>query len=285
MRITTLLIFVALFNGMVRGQTDTMLVTFKSNKLYVISNDTNNKLIIFLHGGVRNPYFKQASGKVTVNYLLENNTDFQRQGFKNGFDFLMPITNDSLNWLVEPQKVFSFLKDYIKSTAKNYNEIFISGFSDGGTGSYKIFYSNPEYFNGLIVFNGYPQHSNYNKKVVYSTITNKKILFFSTYKDKVIPYEFLLTEYCKQKQVNANTYFYLAKGKHSFYSYSEKDLEEVFKILKGTVNNKETIPIQGYLSNDQIITPYPFRKKIVKKYHYGKEIYVANRLQYQRQKQ
>jgi len=191
----------------------------------------------------------------------------------------------ALNWLDEPQKVFSFLKDYIKSTSKNYNEIFISGFSDGGTGSYKIFYGNPDYFNGLIVFNGYPQHSNYNKKVVYSTIANKKILFFSTYKDNTIPYEFLLTEYCKQKQVNANTYFYLAKGKHNFHSYNEKDIEEVFKILTGKINNKETIPIQGYLSNDQVITLYPFRKKIVKKYHFGKDIYEANRLQYRKQKE
>jgi len=96
MRITALIIFVALFNAMEQSQTDSILVTFKNNKLYVISNDTNNKLIIFLHGGVSNPYFKQASDKVTVNYLFENNNDFQRQAFKNGFDLLMPITNDSL---------------------------------------------------------------------------------------------------------------------------------------------------------------------------------------------
>lgn len=284
-RIVALIIFVVSINTMVQSQGDSALVTFRHNKLYVIANDTNHKLIIFLHGGVSNPYFKQASDKITLNYLFESNDEFQRQTSKNNFDVVLPITNDSINWLDHPQWVFSFLKEYIASASKNYNEIFITGFSDGGTGSYKIFYDNPGYFNGLVVFNGYPQHANYNKNTVYSTVTDKKILFFATYKDKTIPYEFLLTEYCKQKEVNANTYFYLAEGNHSFQNYKEKDIREVFEILNGTINNRETIPIQGYVRNDQLVTPYPFRKKIVRKYHYGKDIYDANRLQFEMQKE
>src|SRR5690606_15434799 len=143
------------------------------------------------------------------------------------FDLIIPITNDSLNWLNHPQESFIILKEYIKSLGKKYDEIYISGFSDGGTGSYKIFYKNPEHFDGLIIFNGYPQHSNHFKNVNYTSIENKKVIFMSTLKDKIIPYEFLLSEYCAQKKENADTYFYLAKGGHSFRNYGEQDLKEL----------------------------------------------------------
>src|SRR5690606_23644255 len=104
-----------------------------------------------------------------------------------------------------------------------------------GTGSFKIFYNNPEYFNGLVVFNGYPQHANFYKNADYSSVNHQKVVFFGTFKDKRIPYEFMLTEYCKQKSENADTYFYLANGNHSFNSYKKQDLNELFGILNGQV--------------------------------------------------
>jgi predicted peptidase len=255
---------------------DTLLDVFNNNRFYNISDSSNNKLILFLHGGLDNPYFKQSYDKISLNYLIENNNSFIKQASGNNFDLIIPITNDSLNWLKQPQESFKVLNEYIKSITKQYEEIYISGFSDGGTGSYKIFYNNPDYFSGLVVFNGYPQHSNFNKNVDYSSVDSQKVIFFSTLKDKNIPYEFLLTEYCSQKKENADTYFYLANGGHSFRSYGEKDLSELFLILTDKTSNDKTEPIQGYIKNDQLITIYPFRKKIVKKYNFGRDTYEEN---------
>ncbi|MES2618224.1 MAG: hypothetical protein V4613_10115 [Bacteroidota bacterium] len=272
-------------NILAQGFSDSILTGFKGQHFYYLSNPSNNKLIIFLHGGVNNPYFKQPHTQITLTYLIENNAEFLQQSTNNSFDIVAPITTDSLNWLTKPQESFVKMREFIDSTLKKYNEVYISGFSDGGTGAYKIFYKNHDYFSGLIVFNGYPQHENFYKSVNYSAITNKRIIFCSTFKDNTIPYEFLLNEYCSQKKTNANTYFYLTTGNHSFINFQKNDLKEVFGILKGEINNTRTEPIQGYVKNDALITAYPFRKKITRKFNFGMATYEANRMQMKALKQ
>ena len=252
-------------------QVDTLKVTHGNNDYFNISDTNNKKLLIYLHGGVTNPYFKE-NGNISLKYLLEDNIVFVHKATKNKFDVIVPITNDSLNWLDKTKFCFKEFKNYINSLNKNYDEIWISGFSDGGTGSFKIFYNNPQYFKGLIVFNGYPYHKNFAKKVNYEKVMDKKVLFFSTKKDKQIPYEFLLTEYSKQKKNNPNTFFYLGNGGHSFNSYSEEDFELLFKILL-EVNNKEKKVLHGLVVNDKLIEFYDFRKSIVRRYGFGEEYY------------
>lgn len=249
---------------------------YENNYFYNLSQQYNDKLIVFLHGGVNNPYFQQPSDQIALNYIIENNTIFLNHASEHGFDLIIPIAHTSLNWLSHPNEAFSVLKDYIESIPKRYREVYISGFSDGGTGGFKIFYGHPDYFNGLIVFNGYPQHSNFYQNIDHSSVRNQKVIFFSTLQDKTIPYEFLLTEYCAQKKENADTYFYLASGNHSFESYGEQDLRELFIILSNKVRNNKTDPIHGFIKNDQLITLYPFRKQIVRKYNFGRDIYKDN---------
>lgn len=263
------------------SQVDTLKVIYNNSNYFNISDSSNKKLLIFLHGGIKNPYFKENKN-ISLEYLLEDNVEFIKKVAENKFDIIIPITNDSLDWLDNFQFCFEELKNYINSTNKNYEEIWISGFSDGGTGSFKIFYNNPKYFKGLIVFNGYPYHKNFAKSIDYSKITNKKIVLFSTKKDKRIPYEFLLTEYSKQKEYNPNTFFYVRDGTHSFKSYTEKDFELLFEILLD-VNNKENKPLQGLIINDKLIEFYSFRKSIVRKYGFGKEYYKENKKQKRQQ--
>ena len=69
---------------------------------------------------------------------------------KSGFDIFIPIKNDSLNWIDNYEYCFEKFKLFVDSCKKVYSEIYISGFSDGGTGSYRIFYNHPDYFKGLI---------------------------------------------------------------------------------------------------------------------------------------
>jgi len=259
------------------SQVGTLKVTYRNNNYFNISDSSNKKLLIYLHGGITNPYFKKSED-ISLEYLLEGNVEFINKVTENRFDIIAPITNDSLNWLDNTEFCFKEFQNYINSLNKNYEEIWISGFSDGGTGSFKIFYNNPQYFNGLIVFNGYPYHKNFAKRVDYSEVTNKKVVFFSTKKDKQIPYEFLLAEYSKQKKFNPNTFFYLTDGEHSFNTYKAKDFELLFRILL-EVNNTETKSLHGLIISDELIEFYNFRKSIVRKYGFGKEYYIENKKQ------
>lgn len=249
---------------------------FEDMTYFIAQSEANKKLLLFLHGGVENPSFHQVDNEINFRFLVEGNTDFIELAHDNQFDLVMPVTNEQLNWLNDHQQSLSIIKSLVESLHKKYNEIFISGFSDGGTGSYKMFYSNPTYFSGLAVFSGYPQHKNFYRKVQYHSVKNKTIVFLGTLGDKIIPYEFLLTEYCQQKKDNPNTYFYLTDGGHNFSSFNRQDLGEVFDILSRKTINKNSEPIQGFMKNDSLISLYPYRKKIIRKYNYGKEVYEAN---------
>lgn len=260
---------------------DAELTSLDSNYYFEKSAPVNTALLIFLHGGVSNPYFKQPPSEVELAYLLENNVAFYQQVENNGYDLIAPITNSDLNWLESPEKTFLFLKRVIESKGKQYDKIIISGHSDGATASYKMFYKNLEFFNGLVLINGYPQHSNFYLSTKYESVTDKDIVFYGTLNDEVIPYEFLLTEYCKQKKSNPNTYLYLIEGDHNFSNYSNDDFAQLFSILNGQTVNKKTAanPIHGFVKEDQLVEFYPFRKKIVRKFAYGEHFFHENKKQ------
>lgn len=254
------------------------LVQFQNHSFYSISNESSNKLLIFLHGGVNNPAFAKDQPTPDLDFLLENNESFVDSASHHGFDLLIPIKDDNLNWLSNYgycHRVFAAFLD----SAKTYSAVYLSGFSDGGTGSYRIFYDNPSSYEGLIVFNGYPQHQNHNMKVDYTRIKMKKVLFISTFDDDVIPYEFLLSEYAKQKASNPDTYLYITKGRHSFAAYNGSNFNEIFDMLNQTSDNSQTEPLHGYVRQDSLIEFYPFRKKINRKYGYGKNTMQLNNQQ------
>lgn len=256
-------------------QVENKVIEQGENKFYFLKQEGSNKLLIFLHGGVTNPKVLDTTIPPSIDFLLEGNKLFITEAQKNGFDVFIPIANDSLNWLSNHAYCFNFLKGF----SKEYNSTYISGFSDGGTGSYKIFYDYSSYFNGLAVFNGYPQHKNFNLKVDYSAAHNKPIAYFSTFKDQVIPYEFLLTEYCKQKEFNANTFLLVRAGGHSFGAYKAEDLRTCFDILQSKITNTKKEALHGYVKQDSLVEFYPFRKKVVKKFGYGEEYYQLNKIQ------
>ena len=260
-------------------QADTNLIEFENSYFYHITGKENSKLILYMHGGVSNPFFKQHQNDIEVGELLEGNRVFVAQAIAAGYDVLLPVTNDSLNWLTRHEYCFQTFMKCLDASALKYREKYISGFSDGGTGSFKIFYSHPEAFDGLIVFNGYPYHRNFAKSVNYSQITDKKVLFFGTTKDKVMYYEFMLTEYCKQKTSNPNTYLYLREGDHSFKCYNEEDAAVVFDILNAEADNVKTDPIHGYIRKDTVLSFYKYRRSIYRKYRHGLEYYKLNKQQ------
>lgn len=275
---TTLFFLLLFFTTLSFSQSsDTSYINFEGHQFYHIRNKTNSKVLIFLHGGVSNPKFSAAT-KVDLKFIFEDNDTYINTAQKMGFDLLIPITNDSLNWLTNHQFCFEVISRYLENS-NSYNSRVITGFSDGGTGSFKLFYDNPKYFDGLVVFNGYPQHQNFYLTVDYEKVKDKKIIFFSTFKDKVIPYEFLMTEYYKQKSSNPNTYLYIKKGSHSFSAYTQKEIDLCFEVLNSKTTNIKTAPIHAFIKEDQVIEFYCFRKKIYSKFGYGKEDYLLNKKQ------
>lgn len=274
-----MLLGLALNSQTFAGTTDTTIVEFNHHKYYHISSTSNKEVLVFLHGGVNNPTFLQSDSTVKLDYLLEGNSAFITACLSHGIDVILPITSDSLNWLNHPKYCHEEITRFVSSRSKKYEKRFIGGFSDGGTGSYKIFYSHPSDYAGLLVFNGYPQHKNFNKTTDYQSVSNKKVFFISTQGDNVIPYEFLLTEYLAQKKHNPNTLLYVVDGKHSFDSYTSAHVNLILDLLVRPKINTQTASLHGLVIDDVQKEFYPYRKKIFRKFRYGKQVYDENKLQ------
>ena len=243
-----------------------------------------DEVLVFLHGGLKNPLIKDGKNR-SFNDLIEGNQFFISQIKSRNMMVIAPIVNTKFNWVENYDYVSSCLLEFLAEEKKD-RTIYIAGFSDGGTGAYRIFYQNTSDFDGLMIFNGYPQLNNYNQKIDYSKVISKPIIFVSSFKDEMIPYEFLLTEYCKQKKYNPNTFLYITEGKHSFSVYKEKDLSILFNLLHN--ENEQTssfnIPIHGLVRSDTIFSFYKFRKKIVRRYDYGADFFMENKIQEKRLK-
>lgn len=258
---------------------DTNIVDFEGNRFFHLSYESNDKLLIFLHGGVSNPYFKQPKESIELRFLVENNKDFVTHSLIDGYDLLVPVSNSKLNWVADPAYCFKAIDSYLKNNPKKYKETVLSGFSDGGTGSFKIFYQHPEYFMGVIVFNGYPYHNNFADSVDYSKERGKKVLFVGTKFDKTTPYEFMLTEYSKQKAFNPDTYIYVTGGEHEFHDYDGVEMKIIFSMLDTKPDNTKTDVLHGYMRNDSLVEFYDFRKEVVRKFGFGEEFYKLNKAQ------
>ena len=249
-------------------------IFIEKTKLYfhIARAKANQSLVIHLHGAVSQFKNLEKNKISNLDSLLENNSDFIHEFTKAGFDVLVPQAFNEFNWLEEKGKIY--VEKLIEKYGQRYNSIFISGFSDGGTGAYRIFYQNPEKFTGVIMFNAYPQLQYFNKTIDYKKITNKKVIYFTQKNDHLIPYEFPLLEYRRQKIVNSETYFYIKDGKHEFYKYTKNDFLACIKNLQNPIlpkENKEGFfwiypPIDGLIIDDKIVELYTFQKAVAKKF-------------------
>ena len=227
---------------------------------------------------------KAVSESVGTNILLEDNKDFIPTFNANGYDLIRPIAFNEFNWL--EKNGIAFVDSILNLYLNQYSSVFISGFSDGGTGAYRLFYGGKSEYTGAIIFNGYPQLSNFHRSVKYENHSKKKVVFYSQKSDKVVPSEFLLTEYRRQKIMNAETYFFLNEGKHEFIKYSRQDFENLIALLgQPSVNytaQSDSIwiypPVDGLLISDSVKQLYHFRRKICKGYGMQAEEYEATTL-------
>ncbi len=244
-------------------------------------------LIIYMHGGVSQ--FKEPEQPIAPEpeELLEGNNDFIPSMQKAGYDIIMPIAYKQYNWLED--KGEEFINNILVKHASAYQQVIISGFSDGGTGAFRFFYNAPEKYDGVIIFNGYPQLQNYYKKVDHYKATGKKIIYCSTLSDKVIPYEFLLVEFRRQQMLNERTYFILKEGGHAFTAYTMGDFEECAVLLNKKEQHQPAAgkimifpPIDGLVIDGSLKHLYPFRKKTGKSYSMSAQEYARGDFDYKR---
>jgi len=247
-------------------------------------SDQNIKkgLIIYMHGGVSQFKNNTKTVALTADNLLEGNETFLPTFLNEGYDIIFPIAHREYNWLEEAGE--KYIHSLYEKYAKKYEKIYLAGFSDGGTGAYRFFYRSPELYDGVLIFNGYPQADNFQKEVDYSSVIDKKVFFFSSRSDQLIPYEFLLLEFRRQQMVNKHTYFKLIDGKHTFKAYQKEEFNIIINVLNMPKELLEFTtdsmlvypPFDGWIKDGTLTELYPFRKKIGKAYNMNEVAYLRD---------
>jgi predicted peptidase len=125
----------------------------------------NDNLVIFLHGSVSQFKKKKNSDVVPLENLIEQNSTFISTFTDFGLNIVFPIAFNQHNWLEESGD--EYLDKVIEKYAKKHKNIYICGFSDGGTGAYRYFHKFHDKLSGLVMFNGFPQYENQHLQTDY----------------------------------------------------------------------------------------------------------------------
>lgn len=247
---------------------------------YIPAPESKGKTLVFLHGSVTAGKESAIPRQVPLDSLLEMNSAFIGDFNSAGYNCLVPIAWGKYNWL-DPEGE-SYLQKLLEAEGLT-EGVFLSGFSDGATGAYRYFYQEPEKYEGLLMFNAFPQLGWFSKNVDYKRAINKKVLFFSQDADKEMPYEFMLVEYRRQKMLNPESYFVLRPGKHEFRTYTGDDFKLALKILAAPMQVKANPKgfvwiypcIDGLIMDNKLVESYSFRKMIGKKYNISLNEYMS----------
>lgn len=263
------------------AQLDSMMIG--KDKLYQhhVIRPQNKNLIIFLHGAISQYKNKKESKIIPLDTLIEANKAFISTFTDFGNNLLFPIAYNQHNWLDSTGD--NYISKLIEKYAKKHENIYICGFSDGGTGAYRYFHKYHQKLNGFVIFNGFPQFENQHLQTNYKKITGKKIIYVSQHDDELIPVEFSLVDYRRQKIINQDTYFIVSQGAHEFGKYTEVDFFRIVDLLNkptfASKNNQTDFwiypPIDALIINNEILEVYTFRKKLGKKFGMNKQEYMS----------
>ncbi|MBD3906992.1 alpha/beta hydrolase-fold protein [Chryseobacterium sp. Ch-15] len=203
-------------------------------------------LVFFLHGAVRN--------NALVDYQLADwnlgdwNRFYTKYAEKNDVILVFPRGNRQYNWMT-PDDGFFMIPEILKLIKKGINvddnKVFISGHSNGATGSFSYLMKQPTQFAGFYGFNTYPKV--FTGGTFVENIKNRSFINFSTDQDYYYPPN-ANDDFTKlMNGINADYKEYRYNGfPHWFPQFDES--EQAYKILFEDLVNRKRNPFPKEIS-------------------------------------
>jgi predicted esterase len=203
-------------------------------------------LLLFLHGTVRN--------NTLVDYQLADwnlggwNRYYTKYAKQNDVILVFPRGNRQYNWMTSEDGFFmipEMLKLIKKAINVDDNKVFISGHSNGGTGSFYYLMKQPTQFAGFYGFNTYPKV--FTGGTFVENIKNRSFINFSTDEDYYYPPNANddLTKLMNGIKADYKDYRYNGFP-HWFPEFDES--EPAYKILFNDLTNRKRNPFPKELS-------------------------------------
>lgn len=230
---------------------------------FIKSENERKGTVIFLHGSVKF-FITKSTDDITLNDLIESNK-YILPVLKD-YDLILPVANQHFNWLNKEQS--EKINQSLRTICGSESNVCIAGFSDGGSGAFKLIHSSGNFYQKAVLFNAYPQHGWFTRNLQFNS--NTSITFVAGKQDKTVPYEFPLIEYLKLKCINPSTRFIMTDNAHSFETYDSAFLNSVFCASTPDLDQSKA-PFPGLIINENLIELYPFRASVIRKYGLKKD--------------
>ena len=185
--------------------------------------------LLFLHGGVR--FSQLAEYQIPQKNLGGWNRFYTKYAALNEVILVFPTANKTYNWMASDDGFFMIPKIVQQlKTALNVddNKVFLSGHSNGATGSFSYLMKQPTPFAGFYGFNTHPKV--YTGGTFIENILNRSFINFSTDQDYYYPPNANDTLTKVMNSINADYKDYRYNGfPHWFPEFDES--EPAYKIL------------------------------------------------------
>lgn len=201
--------------------------------VYIPENYDSKKptpLIVYLHGGVSTKDFYDE----VIKYAEENYfTEFAE---KNNYLIVFPMGNAETAWwnLTGITNINTIIKTIKTGYNVDDNRVYVSGFSDGGSGSFHLALNSPDNFAAFYPLNGMISVGSAvtNLPVFISNLQNNYVYAINTDKDGLYPAKKMrqLMDLCLTADANVFYKEYWGIG-HSF-DYADVELPIIFENMK-----------------------------------------------------
>lgn len=214
-----------------------------------IDSKADRPLLVYLHGSISNPKLKKDPLAYIKKSKLIELAD------KGNFYLMFPYGQKGSGWFDHTgvDMVMGEIDETKKQFRINENKVFLSGFSDGGSGTLYFSFTKPDSFAGFIAMNGslrvvsklssnvFPANSNH--KPTYMINTNNDMLYDIHQITPTIEY---------LKKFNKNIIFKQLDGNHEMSYLENKDyVEDIINFIEKT-NRKPYHNISWETSNDTL---------------------------------
>lgn len=192
-------------------------------------------LLVFLHGAINGKLHTDPIATAKRNKML----DVARKG---DFFILFPFGEKGATWFDEigSNMVLQQIQRVSQDFSIDDNKIFLSGFSDGASGTFYLATTQPERFAGFLAFNGSPAVADAlgKHKMFFDNLNGKPFYMFNTLEDMLYPAEMMRPLVQKIHETQPQLRFDTPQGNHDMNYIHEKTP----LILEFIQNHQKNVP-------------------------------------------
>ena len=196
--------------------------------------DKRYMVLFDLHGGVgREELIPEKKFK-------KRRSLWVKEAKREKFIYILPLGQKGAEWWTEvgAQNILSILKEVKRMYNVNENKVFVSGFSDGGSGSYYMALNHSTPFAGFLPLNGHPGVAQAGGNPVYlPNLSNKPLYVVNTGKDPLYPADKIKPYIEKMREAGAEVIFRVYKKIGHRLDYAKKEKPLMIEFMRETERN------------------------------------------------